>query len=359
MNFKIKCLFIALFITLITLSTIPSFSAETVKTNESFNLIKLNNLESTYVIELLPNDLKSKCKSLQEQNSILIESSIEDHNRLKDFISTIDIPVKQVEFEVRLIELQKNRLRDLKFLRESGFLIGQISNGLSLFDFSKDTWNLFNSQISYLETLGLVQTHSYPKIVSISGRTASININTHNNVVLGSAYGAAPSLLLAQTQKLDAVKAGTNLNITPYVGDSNLITTKINVEVSNNTGTITQNGLTLPNTTFRREVDTNVQVMDGQTIAIGGLVFNNKTINRQGIPFITSIPILGDLLSNRRSNKSQSELIILITPKIKDLSSENIELKDLYYPEIENKVIKNKRKKRKSTSDILDSVNLK
>ncbi len=326
-----------LIIVFIISSFLPFYAQES-------KLIKLSNIEASHIITLLPEDLQSKVKSVEEQNGILIVGSSDDIKRIEDIISKIDTPIKQIELEVRVIELERSALRDSRFLRSNGFLIGQITNGLSLFDFSKDTWNLFNSQVSYLERYGYAHIHAYPKIVSISGRTASININSNNNLVLGNGTGVnggdplnGLTIGVAQTQRLDSIKAGTNLSITPILGTDNLITSKIVIEISDNDGVIIQNGITLPAVTTRRQIDTNVQIMDGQTLAIGGLIFNNKSVSRQGLPFITQIPIIGDFLSNRTMQKRQSELLVLITPRIKESTVETVNLKDIQPTFIKNK----------------------
>lgn len=332
-----KQFFSAILIGMILISSISNVFAQESK------IFQLSNLEADYAITLLPDELKKLVKPVEEQNGILAIGTIKDLKAIEDLISKIDIPIKQVELEVRVIELQRNALRNSNFFRNGGFVIGQISNGLSLFDFSKDTWNLFNSQVSYLERYGFAHLHAYPKVLSLSGRTASININTNNNLVLGSGTGVSGgegsglNIGVAQTQRLASIKAGTNLLITPFLGKDGLITSKIVIEISDNSGITSQNGVVLPTITTRREIDTNVQMKDGQTVAIGGLILNNKSVNRQGLPFLTQIPILGDLVSNRNMNKNQSELLILITPRIKDTNVETITLKDIQPKYIENK----------------------
>ena len=328
------------FISLI-LSGILLISNISIAFSQESKVIKLSNIESDYAITLLPSEFKDKVKPVEEQNGILVVSSAKDLKTIEDIISKIDVPVKQVELEVRVIELQRNALRNSNFFRNGGFLIGNISNGLSLFDFSKDTWNLFNSQVSYLERYGYAHLHAYPRVLSLSGRTASININTNNNLVLGSGTGVSGgeglNIGVAQTQRLDSIKAGTNLLITPFLGHEGLITSKIVIEISDNNGITSQNGVALPAVTTRREIDTNVQMKDGQTVAIGGLILNNKALSRQGLPFLTQVPFLGDFISNRNMNRNQSELLILITPRIKDTNIETITIRDVQPKFIENK----------------------
>jgi type II secretory pathway component GspD/PulD (secretin) len=206
--------------------------------------------------------------------------------------------------------------------------------GLSI-DLSMDSWQVFNNQITYLETHGLAQVRAYPKLVSLSGRTAMINIDQDTNLVLGSASGQAGSIAVA-TQQLQRITAGTALSITPIVGTGGLITAKIQIEVSDNSNTTTQNGVTIPTTTTRRRINADVQVRDGETVAIGGLVVDNKSIDRQGLPFLTRFNFLGGLTSNRVRQSTKSELIVLITPTIRNIPEEQ-PVADITVPEEKDK----------------------
>jgi len=154
-----------------------------------------------------------------------------------------------------------------------------------------------------------------------------INIDTDTNLVLGAATGQGQQIGVVATQQLQRITAGTALSITPIVGEGGLITAKIQIEVSDNSGTTTQNGVTVPATTTRRRITADIQVRDGETVAIGGLIIDNDSVTRVGLPFITRIPLIGDYINNRNRQKTQSELIVLITPTIKKLPEKNITAK--------------------------------
>ena len=376
---------------ILVLSLVFCFSTN-VKAQES---IDLAHIEASIAKQLLPQDLSDQVTVVREFNSLIIEGNEAELKRLRKFIVSLDRPLKHVEIEVKLIEFRKDKLKSIRFLRDqlgvnsiaginsfldllpspifssglfsgfvagefplvnaikgpvdAGILAGNIPKGLSILDFSLDEWNIFNKNLSFLETKGVIQLHSYPKIVTIGGRSAAININQHNNVVLGSAF-RVNEFGVANTQILEAVKAGTNLLITPTVSKSNLITNKIQIDVSENSPQRTiQSDVIVPTTTFRREVNTEIQVKSGQTVAIGGLLFNNDSVNRRGLPFITSIPILGDLLSNRRTEINKTELIVFITPRVLELN--DVPVKNLEeYKEIEKKILDGKTKDSKRMS---------
>ncbi|MBI1858182.1 MAG: hypothetical protein HYR97_03610 [Candidatus Melainabacteria bacterium] len=291
---------------------------------QTSRLFALMNLEAMDIQNLLPVQIRANVRVSNDQNAIIADGSPNDLDQIAAFLKQIDQPLPQVELEVKLIEVSRRASTDLKFLRDSGFIIGNIGMGLTVFDFSKDLWNIFDTQVSYLEKLGLAEVRAYPKLVSLSGRTAMINIDTDTNLVLGAATGQGQQIGVVATQQLQRITAGTALSITPTVGTGGLISAMVQIEVSDNSGTTTQNGVTVPATTTRRRITADVQVRDGETVAIGGLIVDNNSVDRVGFPLITRIPIVGDFLSNRNRQRTQSELIVLITPKIRNLPSASI-----------------------------------
>ena len=86
------------------------------------------------------------------------------------------------------------------------------------------------------------------------------------NLVLGSATGQQGSIAV-QTQQLQRITAGTALSITPIVGTGGLITAKIQIEVSDNSETVQQQGVAVPKTTTRRKINADVQLPKEQRIA--------------------------------------------------------------------------------------------
>ncbi len=311
-------------------------------------MFPLMNLEAMDVQQLLPVEVRTNVRISNDQNSIIADGSQNDLRRIEEFLARIDKPLPQVELELKLIEVQKSAAQDLEVFLSEGSKIGNFSKfvpknildppaagntdptlnknvpSATVFNFAPNTWLLFNKKLSYLETAGLAQVRAYPKLVSLSGRTAMINIDQDTNLVLGAATGQGQQIGVVATQQLQRITAGTALSITPIVGAGGLITAKIQIEVSDNSGSTTQNGVTVPKTTTRRRINADVQVRDGETVAIGGLIINNSSTDRTGLPFLTRIPILNNFGANRNFRKNQSELIVLITPTIRNIPEENI-----------------------------------
>jgi general secretion pathway protein D len=107
---------------------------------------------------------------------------------------------------------------------------------------------------------------------------------------------------------------GVILRVTPRVNANGIATLEIEQEVSDVTRTTTSN-IDSP-TIQQRRIRSVVAVGDGQTVALGGLIRENRNNTRVGIPFLSDIPVLGDLVSTTTRTKGRTELLILLTPHV-------------------------------------------
>jgi general secretion pathway protein D len=80
---------------------------------------------------------------------------------------------------------------------------------------------------------------------------------------------------------------------------------------------VTQSELATP-TISQRLVSSTVAVQSGQTIALGGLITDNRNRSRSGVPILSSIPIIGVLFSTRNNTNARTELLVLLTPRVID-----------------------------------------
>lgn len=107
---------------------------------------------------------------------------------------------------------------------------------------------------------------------------------------------------------------GVSVGFTPTVLSDGMISMKVSPEVSalTSTGSFTQNGFTVPALTTRR-AQTTVQLASGQSFAIGGLIQNNAQNNLTKVPWLGDIPVLGALFRSTAFQRSETELIIVVT----------------------------------------------
>ena len=107
-------------------------------------------------------------------------------------------------------------------------------------------------------------------------------------------------------------EAALTLEVTPHItADGNV---GMKIKASNNSPGQAAAGTTPP--INKKEATTELQVRNGETTVIGGIYVDNDTESDTGVPFLKDIPLLGWLFKSNSKNKSKSELLIFITPKI-------------------------------------------
>jgi general secretion pathway protein D len=107
---------------------------------------------------------------------------------------------------------------------------------------------------------------------------------------------------------------GITLDIVPQVSDGDYVRLDLYEEVSNVIAA-TANNVNGPTTTIR-SASTTVLVQNHRTAVIGGLMSNNDSISRQGVPWISDIPVLGNLFSDTSTDKQKDNLLVFLTPHV-------------------------------------------
>ncbi|MEN9418990.1 MAG: hypothetical protein RI988_2610 [Pseudomonadota bacterium] len=163
---------------------------------------------------------------------------------------------------------------------------------------------------------GLVKILAEPSIVSVSGQEGSFLAGGKVFIPVARSNDTGGT-----TVTLEEKEYGVGLKFTPVVLDGDLIHLRVAPEVSElaRTGSpfVTTGGITtvLPSFTTRR-AQTSVQLRDGQSIAIAGLIKNNATQSVSRFPFLGELPILGALFRSSEFQSDRSELIFVITPRL-------------------------------------------
>ena len=232
---------------------------------------------------------------------------------------------QQVMLEVKVAEVSKTLVDQLGAnlgLSKTigGWTYSLLSNLLSNNPSSFGASNSRNGNFLGLDAQkrdGLIKVLAEPNIMAISGQEASflaggkifIPVSQTNN-------GGIPTVTLEEKEFGVAVK------FTPTVLDGGRINLKVAPEVSdlNKEGIgITTTGTTataiLPSFTTRRATTT-VQLFDGQSFAIGGLIKNNVTSNIKALPGLGEVPVLGALFRSTDFQTDRSELVFIITPHL-------------------------------------------
>ena len=167
--------------------------------------------------------------------------------------------------------------------------------------------------LDLLSTLTNIHVISAPKLMVLNNRSASIQVGDQVPIATSSAVSTiaanAPTV-----NTIQLVDTGIILHITPRVNRSGLVYMDLSQEVSSSVPTVTSN-IDSP-TIQQRRVSTSVAVQDQQTIAIGGLIHDNRNLSRTGIPMLKDLPAVGGLFGVNNDERNRTELMVLLTPHV-------------------------------------------
>ena len=182
--------------------------------------------------------------------------------------------------------------------------VGNDDSGAILFGFNSGNVQI-GLLLEALETKGVARTLAEPNLVALSGQEA--------NFLAGGEFPVP----VAQSEGVTTVEFkpfGVQLNFIPRVVDSDLINLELKASVSSldPASGITQGDFNIPGLT-KRDTETTVELRDGESFAIAGLLEDEFLDNNNQLPWIGDVPVLGALFRSASYQRSQSELVIIIT----------------------------------------------
>ncbi len=310
-------------------------------------------------------------------NSVIVLSTPEDYETIKETIAQIDILPRQVLIEgvIAQVTLTDDMSLGLAYsararLRVGGSpLTGDVgvnADTLSQFNTTRtttttssgsattspgstttalptstgfsyiahDDQGIFRFYLDALANNSKGKLLAAPHILVSDNREARIQVGQQVPIVTSSTIspaGTASGTIATQTIQYKDI--GIILKIKPQVNESGLVALELNQEVSTfNTIQLGQNETDI--ILNKTEASTNLVVQDGHTIVIGGLIREDNTLSKVGVPFLNKIPVVGYLFGNTSRTATREELIILLTPR----------------------VIKSQQEARGVTSDYIDNI---
>jgi type IV pilus assembly protein PilQ len=302
-------------------------------------LLPLKHIKADEVPQVLPKSISANnVKVIKEQNALMVTGTSEDIVQMREFLRTIDIPTPQVRIDAVIVEYKEslnrefgfrfwgkhnNRNNDAYALVPGDAVQGQAeqewfefgTSGKSIKDFLKIGGGLlgkipdnFYMVLRWLEAEEKAKILAQPSVLTLNGRKASINVDETQYFKVTTGDSSRGEYYSARIQP---IKFGISLDITPWISQSGQITTEIVPQVSNSDGQ--RDGF--PNVSTRA-LNTTVRLHDGETVALGGLVKHNEGVAHTKVPFLGDIPILGYLFRTNSKTKTKTNLVIYITPTL-------------------------------------------
>ncbi|MHC4269358.1 MAG: type II and III secretion system protein family protein [Planctomycetota bacterium] len=245
--------------------------------------------------------------------------------------------VQQVMLEVRVADLSRTLSRRLgvnfSYLTESGkfgasvldnlaritpgsgpvaSVLGPSQNVNLIFRFMSDgtSWTFF---IDAIKDVGLLKILAEPTLITLSGKTAHFLAGGEFPVPVPQ----SGAIGLSSNITIQYKPFGVGLNFTPTVLSNGKISMEISPEVSelDFANAVSFQGFIIPGITTRR-VSTVVELADGQSFAIAGLLNDTFVENVRRYPFIGDIPIIGNLFKTSSFEKQERELVVIVTPHL-------------------------------------------
>ena len=260
-------------------------------------------------------------------NSLLFNGSPAEARKIKETLQQLDVATQQVTLEAKIISIEQSEERNLGLQWNWDTLpqypagknentANENSETVSESD-HKGHLNLgnrtqaqfrFTATLNALITSGKAKVLATPSLITLPGKEAAIFIGSHIPVVTEKHNNGE------STYSTEYVDAGIKLQYTPVVSRDGFITSIVHTEVS--TPTLISE---LKNYRINsRTADTNVRMRNGETLVIGGLISEEEQKQLQQIPFLSKIPVLGELFKNRYKSKSKTEVVMLLTPYLSD-----------------------------------------
>ena len=266
----------------------------------------------------------------KSNNALIVLASPQDFEVIKGIVKNIDVKRPQVFVEVQIVEMSMDKLLQMgvewKFLSRGrlvpfgGSLYGNLplkegypsgSPGLLL---GLAKWRNGVPDIGLLLNAyakeGGVNVIATPQILTLDNEEAEINISKVIPYSTGVKYDANNNPVISYDYK----DVGITLKITPHITASGDVRLKIYEKVEDVVGYANADQ-TAP-ITSKREAKTTVDVQNGQTLVIGGLIKSKKLTTIEKVPILGNIPIFGNLFKKTGHQMEKTNLLVFITPHV-------------------------------------------
>lgn len=290
--------------------------------------IYLSHIEAKKAVNLLRALLQLKQVHINEElNAIIIRDEPEKIRLAQKIIEANDIPDAEVMLEVEIIEVLKGKSSELGLnLSQSSLSAGITADQATpassmtygqLKNINTDSSLLFSSLpqliFKFKKEQSGAKTLANPKIRVLNNGKAKIHIGDRVPIITTTTVPNAATQTNIQYQDI-----GVKLNVEPTLRTENDVTLKLSLEVSSLGDAVIDPTLKVP-VAYQigtRNAETTLNLKDGETQIIGGLIRDEERTTKALIPLLGEIPVLGRLFSSDTNNKKKTDVLLAITPHI-------------------------------------------
>ena len=259
-------------------------------------------------------------------NFLWVEDHSDNLKRIRQYIEQTDVALRQVEIEARIVTVDKSYEQQLGIKWNvqgssvatpqgsgnrafnldlgAGAIDGTKPGSIALATLANDV--LIGLELSALEAEGNGEVLSSPRLLTADQQEAIIEqgqeIPYQENA--GGSTGATTTSFK---------QAVLRLKVTPQIISDDKLLLRLEVNQDAKSRDTSKDGIPLIDT---RHISTNILIHNGETVVLGGIYERNKSDSVTRIPFISDVPIIGNLFKHRRISDQRNELLIFVTPRI-------------------------------------------
>ncbi|MGH8437743.1 MAG: secretin N-terminal domain-containing protein [Pseudomonas sp.] len=281
----------------------------------------LTSIDSNTALNLVKTMLKTRDVFVDERLNTLTMRDTPDAVRMAEkLLQSQDQSNPEVVLEVEVMEVARSRILELGLqwpntfgvLNEDGKSVDTLDQlrgiNSSRITISPSPQAKINAQDNDINTLA-------SPVIRVSNREqARIHIGQRVPIVSATSVPSTQGPVI--TESITYLDVGLKLEVTPVVHLNNEVAIKVSLEVSNAKPLEPTRQGTIPVQVDTRNAQTSLRLHDGETQVLAGLVRNDDGASGNKIPLLGDIPGLGRLFGSNRNDKSQSELVLSITPRI-------------------------------------------
>ncbi|MBS4049859.1 MAG: type II secretion system secretin GspD, partial [Methylomonas sp.] len=296
-------------------------------TGNSFGSGGINNNSEMAKVRIIPDE---------GNNALIIVANSEEYAKIQRILKQLDVLPLQVLIDATIVEVSlKDDLRyGIQWFfshnnggtneisgGDGGISLGDIGKGIATGGFSY-AFASGSGDIKALLSANAINNNinviSSPSLMVLNNQEASIKVGDSVPVRTSESTNTNSSVNPIQTSSIQMVDTGINLSIRPRVNAGGLVLMDILQTSNKAVKTTTDNGTSNIDspTIQKREIESSVAVQSGETIVLGGLIQDDNTNNKNGVPVLHEIPFIGPLFGGTNRIKDKKELVVLITPRV-------------------------------------------
>jgi len=284
----------------------------------------------------------------ETNNALVVLSTPEQYRQIQSALQQLDAVPLQVLIEATIAEITlTDEFRfglEWFFTHEidssqvqAGLLgldldtVAGLAPGLPAFSYTlTDTAGMVRGVLNALAGESKLNVISSPSLMVLNNQTASIQVGDQVPVTTQQQQSTAVGSTIVNS--IEFRDTGVLLSVTPRVNPGGLVIMEIEQEVSD----VAPGSAALTPTIQRRRINSMVAIESGETVVLGGLIRENQSSLRSGIPFLYQLPIVGHLFGSTNNDGRRTELVVLITPRSVQGANESRRITEEYRNKMES-----------------------